>query len=164
MSAARRTNTSSWVFEGEKGSAFMVRKWFKTRGELHFCEVWGKRLFFKSQTILYIICARTRNATLIWALSESLAHVGKVCTFVGKEMPLRRVLLKLVRVALFVVIVSYTHLWSHIGGERIRVSQKEKIYIALKRWYWSLSLSLLALALFIVVSLISSPLRENDAR
>ena len=31
VSAARITNASLVVFEGEKGSAFMVRRWFKTR-------------------------------------------------------------------------------------------------------------------------------------
>ena len=41
VSAARTTNKSSFVvFEGEKGSALMVREWFKTRSkELNFCEV-----------------------------------------------------------------------------------------------------------------------------
>jgi len=78
-----------------------------------------------------------------WALSESLTHVhtcaGKLCIFVGKEMPLR--VCSNVFVWLFVVIVSSTHLWSHIGGERIRVSQKEKIYRVEKMILISLSLS-----------------------
>ena len=44
VSAARILTNASLVFEGEKGSAFMVRRWFKTFVRFE------KNVFFSSQT------------------------------------------------------------------------------------------------------------------
>ena len=68
------------------------------------------------------------NATAC-ALSESLTHVhtcaGKVCIFVGKEVPLR--VCSNLFVWLFVVIVSYKSLITQRRRKNMRVTKREDI-------------------------------------